>query len=77
MHLFIFFLDQENIDESRLKPWVTPLLKHQKSIHCVFGLKNEHFHYGVYKIKLILVIQGNMQNHFCETFVYKISAFRQ
>jgi len=42
------------------KAWATPLQKHQKSNNRVFGPKNEDFYYGIYKIKLILVIQGNM-----------------
>jgi len=52
-----------------------PLLKHQKSVDCVFGPKNEDLYYGVLKIKLILVIQGNRQNHLYETFICDTSTF--
>jgi len=63
--------------KSAQKPWGTPLLKHRKLVYCVFDPKNEDFYYGVYKIKLTPVIQGNMQNHFCETFICDISWFQQ
>ena len=57
------------------KAWATPLPKHQKSVDCVFDLKNEDFYYGVYKIKLILAIQGSNWKQFCETFICGISTF--
>lgn len=41
------------------KPWATPLLKHQESVVGVFDTKNDNFYYVVYKIKLIVIIQGN------------------
>ena len=41
------------------KPWATPLLKHQESVVGVFDPKNDNFYYGAYKIKLIVMIQGN------------------
>lgn len=40
--------------------WATPFARHQKSVYCVFDPKNEDFYYSVFKIKLILVIQGNI-----------------
>jgi len=46
-----FFWDQKNIDESRSKPWATPLLKHQESVDCIFDPKNEDFYYSIYKTK--------------------------
>ena len=75
MHFLNFFYEQENIDESQPKPWATPFAKHQKSVHHLFDPKTEDFYYGVYKIKLILVIYGNIWNYFCEIFICEILGF--
>jgi len=60
MHFLNFFGIKKSSLKIDPKPWATPLQKHQKSIDRVFHPKNEDFYYGVYNIKLILLIQGNV-----------------